>query len=147
MGPQPNFPPELTKRRPRLLVILGQNPEGISLPEVVGALGETGRKAHAATVTMLLNMRQSGHVAYEEPERGTRGGLYNLTGKGREALREITGETDVASLEASAPAAEGAMRRDRATVLRSRAEHGQAPADIPSSVFALGRMVVGGGQP
>lgn len=141
----PNLPQELTKRRPRLLVILGQNPEGLSLPEIVGALGETGRKSHAATVTMLLNMRNSGHVNYEGPERGTRGGLYQLTDKGRAALREITGEADVTSIEASAPA-EGAMRGDRATVVRSRAQHGQAPKDIPSSVFALGRLLTGGGR-
>lgn len=142
---QPNLQPELTKRRPRLLIILGQNPEGVSLPEIVGALGETGRKSHAATVTMLLNMRNTGHVAYEGPERGTRGGLYQLTDLGKTALREVTGAADVASIEAGAPA-EGAMRGDRATVLRSRAEHGQAPTDIPSSVFALGQLAASGGR-
>jgi len=136
----PNSHGDLTKRRPRLLLILGQNPEGVSLPEIVGALGETGRKSHAATVTMLLNMRHNDQVEYQPPERGTRGGTYKLTEAGRAALRRITGEADVATFDAGV-VAEGAMRGDRVTVVRSRAERGQAPKGIPSSVFALRRLV------
>jgi DNA-binding PadR family transcriptional regulator len=134
---------ESSNRAERLLLALDHEPEGLTLVEAVAALGEEGRKSHAATVTMLKQMRDRGRVAYkvdlDTPGAGRRAGVYRITPLGRAwllqidpSVQELLPQPDASLL------ATGSMQGEAPTILRSKARNGQAPAGAIASVFHLG---------
>ena len=54
----------IAPRSIRVLKLLKDCIEGMRLEDLVGALGEEGRKSQAATVTMLLTLREKHRVQY-----------------------------------------------------------------------------------
>ncbi len=71
-------------RSVKLLKFLKDCSDGMRLEELADALGEEGRKAQAATVTMLLDLRQKARVDYAPRLAGSnlRGGVYKATEAG-----------------------------------------------------------------
>lgn len=147
--PENTQEPELLARTPslprglRLLLALAEAAAGLTLEAAVAALGEEGRKSHAATVTMLKNMRDRLLVEYElRPARqGRPAGLYSITPAGRALLQQRLAALDLAALPACAPIETGSMRGERQTVVRSTASRCQVPAGAIASVFHLGATV------
>jgi hypothetical protein len=134
-----------TSRSVRLLRALAYSPEqdGMSLIECLGALGEGGRHAKAATVTMLKKMRVDGKVDYTEPAPGARrqGGVYRIADRGRTWLASMGFDRPPVAVPV-APRIElvletGAMRGERPTIVLSWARAGQCRPRAPNWVFGL----------
>jgi hypothetical protein len=134
-----------SSRSVRLLRVLARSPEqdGLTLIECLGALGEGGRHAKAATVTMLKTLRDAGRVDYAAPPAGARrlGGVYRISAKGR-AWLAATGWDCPAVDAPAAPQIQvvletGAMRGERPTIIRTSAQSGQCPPGAPNWVFGL----------
>lgn len=140
-------------RSMKLLQLLKHNPRGMRLQELLDALDETGRSAQAATVTMLLNMRQKGRVAYEPAKVGSdkRGGTYIATPVGVDYLaRKLDRYPEWAEELEEGVIETGAMHGERPTHLHRTANEFvmDLRAGLPNSVFSLAQSSWGvrGGQ-
>lgn len=143
-----NSAPKRTRyrRAVRLLVALSANPEGLVLGAVMAELGEAGRNASCANVTMLKALRGRNHVDYL-PQHGIaknggwRCGTYVITPEGAQwlagKLAELDGE-EIFEVDSPSKVATGAMAGDRPIVVLSKACTGQAPVGCIASVFHLG---------
>lgn len=126
----------------KLLQLLKHNPQGMRLQELLDALGDAGRSAQAATVTMLLNMRQKGRVDYAPPTAGSnkRGGTYKPTQGGLEYLAlKLDRSPEWAEELGEGVIATGAMHGERPTQLHRSANDFviDLQAGLPNSVFSL----------
>jgi hypothetical protein len=132
-----------TPRSIRLLMLLEHGPEdGMRLQELNTALCESGRNADAATVTMLLDLRQKHRVSYTPPPKGAahRGGRYAITGEGIAYLaRKLESHPDWAEEVEEGELETGAMHGEHRRVLvRTVEECGECVlVVVPNWVFGL----------
>lgn len=137
------------QRAVRLLMALRANPQGLLLSGAMAELGEAGRSASGANVTMLKALRERTHVDYLQPRGrpsrpGRTGGTYVITPAGTAWLaKEMAGLEggDEVDADSTSHLSTGAMAGDRPITLLSKACAGQAPPGGIASVFDLGERV------
>jgi hypothetical protein len=132
-------------RSVKLLKLLKYQPAGLRLTELVRGLGESGRCAESATMTMLLALQDKGRVLYAPRASGAteRGGIYSITALGQEYLAgKLEGHPDWAEEIGEGEIETGAMRGEyRTVVVRSAAEVCEPPViHLPNWVFALAQQ-------
>lgn len=136
----------IAPRSIRVLKLLKDCIEGMRLEDLVGALGEEGRKSQAATVTMLLTLREKQRVQYERRQLSSvlRGGIYKSTEAGNAYLAaKLLAHPEWADeLGESQIIETGAMRGETPAVFRVPAA-GLPPlrCDMPNWVFGLAQHI------
>jgi hypothetical protein len=131
-----------TPRSAKLLKLLKDSVSGMRLPELVLALGEEGRYAENATMTMLMSLREKERVDYiPRPACAPlRGGIYLITATGEEYLaRKLDAHPDWAEELGEGVMETGAMRGEhRTVVIRAAGDDCELPsAMLTNWVFAL----------
>lgn len=125
----------------RYLQLLRRNPQGLRLRDFLASQGRTDRKAQAATVTVLLSMRQKERATYEEATGSDRGGLYRATDAGLAYLtRKLQAHPEWADELGEGVLETGAMRGETRTVVHRTAAAVDIPRSVaPAWVFGLGQ--------
>ena len=139
--------PVTPPRSARILRLLANSEVTLTLREVLDGIGDCGRLAEAATVTMLLSMRRAGTVHYlpRSPQSVPRCGQYGLTRIGAAELATILEEHPEWNVGADeVPVETGAMRGERPTIVRRPATACEAAIPPVNSVFALGALMLQG---
>lgn len=116
-----------TPRSARLLKLLKDSVVGMRLPELIALVGEEGRDADNATMTMLITLRGKGRVDYTPPPKkaAERGGFYMITEAGEDYLaRKLDAHPDWAEELGEGVMETGAMRGEYRTIVQRSANSG-----------------------
>lgn len=135
-----------TPRSARLLKLLKDSVFGMRLPELIALVGEQGRDADNATMTMLITLRGKGRVEYTPPPKkaAERGGLYVITEAGEDYLaRKLDAHPDWAEDLGEGAIETGAMRGEYRTIVQRPANSDTCelpPAMQANWVFGLAQQ-------